>query len=219
MINLILASQSPRRHKLIQLLNLPVTCIAANVDESQITLSNPKTNVIETARLKCHAIAASPNVSRNTWILGVDTTVALEDQMLNKPADEMSARMMLQSLRARDHFVHSGFVLLNPTTGQEIEDVHSARVLMRGYSDAEIDAYIATGDPMDKAGGYAIQHAHFKPVVELSGCFMGVVGLSICHLIQVMRINGIKLELDITAIYNAHAPYFRCPLFPKIQSP
>jgi len=121
MINLILASQSPRRRQLLQLLNMPFTCQVANVDEESITDPDPAVNVVETARMKAHAIANKYlhkvwGAEKSTWIIAADTTVALGSRMLNKPKDAQDARSMLQSLRNRAHEVHTGVVLLNPVT-------------------------------------------------------------------------------------------------------
>lgn len=221
MINLILASQSPRRRELIQLLGYPVTCTVAHVDEESIADPNPAINVVETAQLKAEAIARSylpENTTRQqTWIISADTTVALDQMMLNKPTNATDAQSMLKSLRGRNHEVHTGIILLNPDTGQQVAGVHTAVVTMRDYTDAEIDTYIATGDPLDKAGAYAIQHPRFQPVSYLEGCFMGVMGLSICHLIQLMHQLNLPLRADLTAVSTAHAPYPPCRLWQQLQ--
>lgn len=222
MINLILASQSPRRRQLLQLLNIPFTCMVANVDEESITDPDPAVNVVETARIKAHAIANEylhefSDAGKNTWIIAADTTVALDSQMLNKPKDTQAARSMLQSLRNQAHEVHTGVVLLNPVTDQQVAGVNTAVVAMRDYSDIEIDSYIATGDPLDKAGAYAIQHPQFRPVAQLDGCFMGVMGLSICHLMQMMNQVDLPMVADLTAVSSAHTPYPPCQLWQNIS--
>jgi predicted house-cleaning NTP pyrophosphatase (Maf/HAM1 superfamily) len=88
---------------------------------------------------------------------------------------------------------------------------------MRAYSDEEIAAYIATGDPLDKAGAYAIQHPQFQPVSHLEGCYLGVVGLSICHLIELLTQFGVKRVADLSAIHQAHQEY-PCPIFASWHS-
>jgi len=223
MLHLILASQSPRRRQLLQLLNTPFTCVAANVDEDTVTDPDPASNVMETARLKANAIAAkylhadSQPYNESAWIIAADTTVALGRHMLNKPQDAEDARFMLQKLRWCDHEVHTGVVLLNPLTGKQVGGVHTAVVTMRDYADAEIDAYIATGDPFDKAGAYAIQHPQFRPVSQLHGCFMGVMGLSICHLILLMNQLELPVLADLTAVSTAHTPYPPCSLWEQLR--
>lgn len=219
---LILASQSPRRRQLLQLLNMPFTCMVANVDEESITNPDPAVNVVETAQIKGHAIAGQylrdiGDKNRNAWIIAADTTVALKARMLNKPKDADEARSMLQALRNRAHEVHTGVVLLNPVTNQQMSGVNTAVVTMRDYTNAEIDDYIATGDPLDKAGAYAIQHPQFRPVATLDGCFMGVMGLSICHLIQMMNGVGLPVMANVTAVSTSHAPYPACDLWHQIS--
>ena len=221
-MNLILGSQSPRRRQLLQLLGIPFTCMVANVDEDSITEPNPAINVVETARYKAHTIATNylhevEVANESTWILAADTTVAMGLTMLNKPKDTADAKKMLQSLHNRAHEVHTGVVLLNPVTEQQVSGVHTAVVTMRDYSNAEIDAYIATGDPLDKAGAYAIQHPKFRPVAKLDGCFMGVMGLSICHVIEMMQEVGLEVDVDLTAVSHAHAPYAPCEIWQNIS--
>ncbi len=87
---------------------------------------------------------------------------------------------------------------------------------MRNYSDDEITAYIATGDPMDKAGAYAIQHPIFRPVKELTGCFTGVMGLSLCHLLQRLHQFGVPMRAELAALREAHQQ-FPCPLLEQIK--
>ena len=135
--------------------------------------------------------------------------------MLNKPEDETAAFHMLTKLRGTQHEVHTGFVLRELTTGREWEGASTAVVTMRPYSDTEINAYIASGDPYDKAGGYAIQHPTFKPVAQLQGCYCNVMGLPVCDLIIALRqFLGIGLEsVDFTAVSQAHHNYL-CPYVP-----
>lgn len=218
MTNLILASQSPRRRELMGLLGLDYQAISADVDESQVTDPVPAVNVVETARLKALAIAerlqGRPGCE-NAVIVAADTTVALAGQMLGKPFDEAEARRMLTMLRNRSHEVHTGVTLLALRTGREVCGVNTAVVAMRAYTDAEIEAYIASGDPLDKAGAYAIQHPVFRPVARLDGCFTGVMGLSICHLLQLLPQLGVSAPADLTAVYHAHQQY-PCSLYDEI---
>jgi septum formation protein len=135
--------------------------------------------------------------------------------MLGKPVDAADARRMLLALRGRSHDVHTGTVLLDLATGQEVSGVNSSVVTMRHYSDAEMDAYIASGDPLDKAGAYAIQARDFNPVALLDGCFTGVMGLSICHLLMLFPQLGVAMRADLTAVATAHQHY-SCPLLDRI---
>lgn len=210
MTELILASASPRRRALMELLRLPFRVMVADVDEDSITDPDPTTNVIETARLKAMMIAR--RCTEPAMIIASDTTVAWDGRMLNKPADEAEARAMLRALRGRVHHVHTGLVLLSTATGQTVTDVATIPVPMRDYSDEEIAAYIATGDPMDKAGAYAIQHPKFQPVVYLGGCYAGVMGFPLCHLTRALRQMGVDVKVDIAAACQQYIQY-DCPVY------
>lgn len=186
----------------------------ADVDEELVTDPNPAGNVIATARLKAEAVATSLSHSP-ALILAADTTVALDGQMLNKPAGPKDARRMLQQLRGRRHQVHTGIILLETDTGRVVTDVASVEVPMRQYSNAEIEAYIATGDPLDKAGAYAIQHPTFKPVANLADCYAAVVGLPLCHVARALRRLDVNTPQEIApACQRYHA--YQCPVYANI---
>lgn len=178
-MQLILASGSPRRRELIQLLGIDVEILVSDVDESVVVVADPAQNAVETARLKAEAV--SQLVSQKV-IIGADTNVAIDGDILGKPRDERDAVAMLERLRGRVHFVHTGMVVIDQTSGLTKEAVSTSAVRMRPYSDAEIADYVASGDPMDKAGAYGIQNAEFGLVEGLEGCFAGVMGLSLCGL-------------------------------------
>ncbi len=217
MVRFILASQSPRRRELLSLAGYPYRVMVAAVDETIIDHPDPAENTIQTAQLKARAIAKRHSAveTEREIVIGADTTVALDNEMLGKPAGDSEARRMLVALRGRYHWVHTGVALLDLATGREITGVHSARVIMRPYSDQEIDRYIATGDPLDKAGAYAIQHPQFRPVSRLDGCYLGVMGISICHLLQLLTRLQIPLQADLRALEMAHHHY-ACPLLANI---
>ncbi|MCB9422699.1 MAG: septum formation protein Maf [Ardenticatenaceae bacterium] len=218
MVELVLASQSPRRRELITLLGYPVRAVSADVDESLVDEPDPAVNVVGTARLKAVKIAKQwqrLNVDGGVVVVAADTTVALGDEMLGKPIDAADARRMLRSLRGRPHKVHTGVVLMALDSGREVSGVNTAVVTMRDYSDAEIEAYVASGNPMDKAGAYAIQHPTFRPVARLDGCFTGVMGLSVCHLLQLFAQLGLAMQADLTAVAAAHQ-HFSCQLLDEI---
>jgi septum formation protein len=222
-IQFILASQSPRRRELIQLFGLPFRVMVADADEESITTPDPSRNVVQTARLKSKKIAerlATAVLPPHSLILSADTTVAFGGKMLNKPADAKEARQMLQYLRGQQHEVHTGFVLLQPDSGREWEGVSTAVVTMRPYSNVEIDAYVATGDPLDKAGAYAIQHPRFRPVAHLQGCSCTVMGLPVCELIMALAkflTPEVVAHIDLTAVQKAHLHY-PCPSLNQLHS-
>lgn len=195
-MQLILASASPRRRQLIALLGLPVTIRPADVDELSVTHPDPAQDAIATALLKVRAIAAALPLGA-TIVIGVDTNVAIDGDILNKPADAAEARAMLRRLRARVHQVNTGYALLRLPDGALHLGANVTDVTMRPYSDADIDAYIASGDPFDKAGGYAIQHPAFRPVDGYTGCYAGIMGLPLCEIAGGLRRLGVTLPIDI----------------------
>ncbi len=126
----------------------------------------------------------------------------LDGQILNKPADAGEARDMLRSLRGRGHQVLTGITVLDGDRRQTITDCASTEVFMRDYGDSEIDDYIASGDPFDKAGAYAIQNAVFRPVARLAGCYTNVVGLPMCHVVRALRRFGIEPSVNVPDGYR-----------------
>ena len=123
--------------------------------------------------------------------------------MLNKPADDAEAWSMLQRLRGRTHHVQSCLVVMR--AGRVFEDVQVSEVVMRAYGDDEIAAYVATGDPYDKAGGYAVQHAQFAPVAQVKGCPLNVIGLPLCVLRE--RVAGLPDCAPVCEAWSGEA----CP--------
>jgi septum formation protein len=214
---LILASASPRRHELMLNLGMPFTIRVANVDEESVTDPDPATNVCRTAALKARAVAAdlaaeADHPAPDSILVAADTTVAVDGRRLAKPSGADEAWWMLRLLRGRRHQVYTGISLLQPASGRIVEAVAATIVTMRDYSDAEIAAYIATGDPMDKAGAYAIQHPHFRPVAALDGCYANVVGLPLCHLVCALEGMGITLPLPGPVACPPHPR--QCPFYP-----
>ena len=214
-MELILASASPRRQELIQLLGMPWRVMVAKVDEESVSHPDPAQDVIETARLKAaDAVRRSPDSS---VIVAADTTVVLDGRRLNKPADEVEALNMLRRLRGRTHHVHTGIVVVNKNSGRWVTDVATVEVPMRAYGEAEMAAYAATGDPLDKAGAYAIQHPDFRPVVDLTGCYAAVVGLPLCHLVRALAQVGVDVPVNIAKACQAHHDY-DCPIYRQVLS-
>lgn len=217
----ILASQSPRRRQLLALLGYPFEVVVSGVDEDVHLDAGPATYVLRTAQQKAEAVARlwppANATAPHPMIIAADTTVALDGAILGKPADADEARRMLLALRGRAHDVHTGVCLVDAAVGREVAAVHSTVVMMRDYSAAEIDAYVATGDPLDKAGAYAIQHGDFSPVAALDGCYLTVVGLSLCGLIAMLGELGVPCRASRTGLLAAHDG-FPCPLFEQIQA-
>jgi len=167
--------------------------IVSNIDEDPQPGEYPRQMALRLSMAKAQAVAmdmakaATRCQEQDTLIVAADTLVALGQEVLGKPANEEEAFCMLARLRNRRHVVYSGLALIDMASGQEHQQVAATPVLMRDYSDAEIRDYIASGDPMDKAGAYAIQHPSFESVARIDGCYTNVMGLPMCHLYRALR--------------------------------
>jgi MAF protein len=206
---LILGSNSPRRRQLLSLTGWEFTVSAADVDESQYPNESPADYVLRLAETKARATAAAVT-NADQFVLAADTTVVDGNEVLGKPRDGADAVAMLKRLRGHTHQVYTGIALLRPRDGLLLKDICVTDVPMRDYSDAEIDVYVQTGDPLDKAGAYAIQHPEFHPVAKLSGCFASVMGLPVCHVIRLMRQMDIQADTDF---------FLRCETLLEYQCP
>jgi septum formation protein len=204
---LILASNSPRRRQLLALTGLPFTVKVADVDESQLPNERPAEYVLRLAESKARAIRAEAD----EVILASDTTVVDGEDILGKPADKKEAVAMLTRLRGKTHQVYTGIALLRPSDGLLLKDLCVTDVPMRYYSDDELRAYVETGDPLDKAGAYAIQHPEFHPVARMDGCFASVMGLPVCHVILQMRKMDIQPQTDFFKSCETLLEY-NCPV-------
>jgi MAF protein len=216
---IVLASASPRRRKLIVLLGLPFETVSGEIDEAPRPGEDPASMVARLSRAKARAAASALRLSDYSTtrpiLVSADTTVSLDGEILAKPADVAEARSMLTRLRGRSHHAFTAITLIDLVTGRRITDLATTDVPMRDYDDAEIDAYITSGDPFDKAGGYAIQHDGFNPVTNLRGCYANVVGLPLCHATRSLRALGVDPPVDVPAACQANLRY-ECPVFEAI---
>jgi MAF protein len=216
---ILLASGSPRRRELIALLGLPYETTPANVDETPRSGEEATSMVVRLSRAKVDSARATIRLfdrpTTRPILLAADTTVSLDGEILAKPADAVEARSMLTRLRGRSHHVYTAITLIDLETGEQITDLATTEVPMRDYSDAEVEAYIATGDSLDKAGGYAIQHGGFNPVAKMNGCYANVVGLPLCHVARSLRALGVEPPTDVPAACQTHLKY-ECPVFEQI---
>ncbi|MBI4497970.1 MAG: septum formation protein Maf [Chloroflexi bacterium] len=188
-VAVVLASASPRRRELLACLGLPFQIAPAAVDEAALLRGAPATpeTAEALARAKAQAAAAPPGAV----VIAADTLVVRDGTILGKPRDPEEAAAMLHTLRGRAHQVMTGVaVRLAGTQGAQSGHAVSA-VTMRPYAEAEIQAYVASGDPLDKAGAYAIQHPVFRPVARLEGCYWNVVGLPLCLLGRLLAAVGV----------------------------
>jgi septum formation protein len=211
----LLASGSPRRRELFALLGLPFDIASADVDESPRDGETPPEMVVRLAQAKACTVARSIPSPDTTVIIAADTTVSLDGVPLGKPVDEADARGMLRALRGRAHQVHTAITVLDARAGRRHSDLATTHVPMRDYGDDEIAVYIASGDPLDKAGAYAIQHEGFHPVAHMRGCFANVMGLPLCHLTRTLRALGLGPLADGPAVCQSHLHY-ECPVHAHI---
>src|SRR5260221_2932316 len=202
MPRLILASSSPRRHELLKATGLAFEIARPDIDETPHRGEAPGEYVLRLSREKALAVgvAIQGTDSIDAIIISADTTVAEGDHILGKPADAAEAAAMLRRLRGHAHSVYTGVSVLDTSgvTGSEpASALTSSQVTLRALTEPEIATYVASGDPLGKAGSYAIQNAAFRPVERLEGCYTNVVGLPLCALCNLLRQHGIELAVPI----------------------
>ena len=184
-MELILASASPRRKELLEKIGLPFTVQPAKGEE-RITQKSPAAVVMELSRQKAEEIAAVQ--TEDCIIIGADTVVAKGEKIMGKPKDAADAKQMLRSIADDCHQVYTGVTLIR--TGaypQSVTFQEETDVFLYPISDAELDAYIASGDPMDKAGAYGIQGDFAIYVKRIAGDYYNVVGLPIGRVYQELK--------------------------------
>ena len=210
---LILASGSPRRRELLALGGWRFAVQAADLDESQNAGEPHQVYVRRLAESKARAVAQA--VGAGVPVVAADTIVVDGQDVLGKPADEADAYTTLQRLCGHIHQVYTAVSVLEPGSGKQLTELCCTDVPMRDYSDEEIRHYIASGDPFDKAGGYAIQHNGFRPVENLAGCYANVVGLPLCHLSRLLAKLGLAPQVDLPGACQAALSY-ACPVYGRI---
>lgn len=181
----------------------------SDVDESQRAGETPDQYVIRLAEEK--ARAALHKARPQHIIVAADTAVVNGKSILGKPGDMAEAIQMLKDLRGHKHRVYTGLAALKVSNEQLLTDLCVTDVPMRNYSDDEINDYVTSGDPLDKAGAYAIQHPDFQPVESMSGCFASVMGLPLCHLVRLLAGMGATPNADVPADCQTYLHY-QCPV-------
>ncbi len=184
-----------------------------DIDESPQPGEDPSDYVLRLAESK--ALAAKKYADPGQVVLAADTTVADGKRILGKPESADEAFEMLRSLRGRAHWVYTAIGVYDPQSERLLTDLCGTRVWMRNYSDEEIEAYIASGDPFDKAGAYAIQNSGFHPVERIEGCFACVVGLGLCSVVRTLRQFGLTPPTDITHECQEHLET-ECLVYPYL---
>lgn len=187
-VRFILASASPRRRELLAMIGLEFEVIPSHVPEVREEGEAPEEYVARLSRDKAQALAQQHPAE---WVIAADTTVLLGDQLLEKPADAADAARMLATIAGRTHVVYTGVTLQN--LGRDYRDtrVAESEVRMLPLSAGEIEWYVATGEPLDKAGAYAVQGIGAMFIDSIHGSYTNVVGLPLATLFQMMRRAGI----------------------------
>ncbi len=177
---LVLASGSPRRADLLGSAGLAVEVRPADVDETIAEGESPEAYVLRLSADKAHAMAVPHAI-----VVGADTTVEIDGQVLGKPVDDADARRMLELLSGRVHRVHTGVTVIGGE--RTLQALVSTSVTFARLSDDTIDWYVATGEPMDKAGGYALQGAGGALVARIDGSVSNVIGLPLAETLDLLR--------------------------------
>jgi septum formation protein len=188
-MRLVLASASPRRRELLDRAGIPCDVAPVDVEERRLPRESPRAYVERLARLKAGtATRACPD----RVVLGADTTVVLGDDVLEKPIDAADAARMLRRLSDRTHDVLTGIAIA--VGGRVLADVATTRVWFGPVSDREIAWYVSSGEPMDKAGGYAIQGLASRFVTRIDGSYTNVVGLPVADVLHLLRRSGARVD-------------------------
>ncbi|MFH1638004.1 MAG: Maf family protein [Candidatus Woesearchaeota archaeon] len=189
MRRIILASTSKRREELLKLLDLKFEVIPSSYEED-MSLELPPEGLVKT-----FALGKAKDVAKKEKgvIIGVDTIVVHDKKNIGKPKDSEDAKRMLKKFSGKEHHVYSGIAIIDTETGNEIVDHEVTKVFLREMSDEEIDSYVATKEPLDKAGAYGIQGIGSIFVSRVEGCYFNVVGLPLANLEKNLRILGINI--------------------------
>jgi MAF protein len=206
---LILASRSPRRRQLLAHLGLPFRVVVPRVEEDVAPSSSggPEELAEALALAKAEAVARAESEG---IVIAADTIVVAGDTILGKPADGSEAAATLRRLRGKTHRVITGLAVVAAGSSQRTASHVVTPVRMRHYSDGEIAAYVARGEPLDKAGAYAIQDEQFHPVASYDGCYCNVVGLPLKALVILLRRAGLDIRSD--SLENLPPECGGCPI-------
>lgn len=189
---LILASQSPRRRYLLEQAGLTFTVIPSAFDEDSIQLTDPGHYVKTLAQAKAEDIA---RLHPNSWVIGADTIVTIDQAILGKPANPVEARRMLAQLSGQSHDVYTGYAIVCSQRDVCVSQAVRTDVEFKDLNAAEIEWYIQTGEPFDKAGAYAIQGMGTFLVRRINGSYTNVVGLPVCEVIEdLLRLGVVKMD-------------------------
>jgi septum formation protein len=189
-MKLILASASPRRAEILSAAGIPFEVRASKIDESRLPGESPEIMVERLARAKAETVAREDLLTGSEIILGADTVVVANEEILGKPGNAATAREMLLKLRGHEHLVITGFTLFRVQDKQIYVGHETTRVWFSEMTDSEVNAYVATNEPLDKAGAYAVQGIAGRYIPRVEGCYFNVVGLPITRVWQALKELG-----------------------------
>ena len=205
---LMLASGSPRRRELLTELGLEFRVEPSNAPEEPLEGESAEDMVRRLSRDKAMVVAGQLTEG---YVIGADSTVVLDGRSIGKPVDEEDARRMLRELRGTEHQVTTGLTVVCVSTGQHLTDHMTAEIVMRDFTDEEMEQSIASGTPMDKAGAYAVQDTVFRPATLKGGCHTNVVGLPLCRMLEMLKELGYQPPADLPVSAGSQCHGF-CPL-------
>lgn len=185
---IVLASASPRRSELLSQVGIEFEIIPSNIPEEPLDGETPAEHVMRLASQKASEVAG--RVGTGKWVIGSDTVVIIDGEILEKPDDHMDAIAMLKKLSGREHKVITGYSIINSSSGEEVKRAVETAVKFKKLTDNEIEGYVHSGEPMDKAGAYAIQGLGSFMVEGIVGSYSNVVGLPVCQIVNDLEALG-----------------------------
>ena len=189
---LILASKSPRRYELLKQVGLEFDVVPSGVVENFVQVEPPREHAIRLAEAKARDVAGR---YPDGWVVAADTVVYIDGSILGKPKSREEAAEMLRRLSGQEHLVLTGFSVLHLEGGKGGKEAVETVVRMKSLTSTEMEWYVKTGEPFDKAGGYAIQGIGSYMIQSIQGSYTNVVGLPLCELIQMLtRLGAIKIS-------------------------
>jgi nucleoside triphosphate pyrophosphatase len=198
-LTIILASTSPRRYQILSLLQLPFLMVPPQADETSEVRWAAKE---EAARLAQRKAASVAGLFPTAVIVGSDTLIDLGGQKIGKPGGRADARRILERLRACAHEVITAVTILHQQSGRSFEWVQAVRVTMRGFSEPELEAYVASDEPLDKAGAYSLQGQGRLLIAGLEGDYLAAVGLPLRVVANGLQQMGIAMPVNVDRIYQ-----------------
>jgi septum formation protein len=198
-MRLILASISPRRRGILALLGLPFEVIPPDFAETLSSQRSIEEEVVEFAFGKAESVARR---NAQTIVIGSDTMISLDEAKIGKPRDLSDARAMLCKLAGRTHYIYTSVAIIDGSGGPGLRSLEKVTVLMRDFSDTEVEAYLACGESLDKAGAYSIQGEGRQLIASIEGDYLAAVGLPLKAIADYLKDRGIAVALNVDSLYE-----------------